>query len=127
MDRAGSRPDSEDVDYAWVMQVTFVLAIVVGVPVVAGLSLGIRLPTWEAKAIFALRVGAVVWFAIAVGVFAFARWIRTLPVGTDCADRVTRRADRSESVGAYRCVLVSMPELWGFSRHQVGRRHVHAN
>lgn len=65
--------ESEGVDYAWVMQVTFVLAILVGVPVVALLSIGVSLPTWEAKATFALQAGAAVWLFIAVSVFLVAR------------------------------------------------------
>ena len=65
--------DPEGVDYGWVMQTTFVLTIVVGAPVVAVLSTGADLPTWTARATFALRVGAVVWILTAVGVFLYAR------------------------------------------------------
>ena len=63
----------EGVDYGWVMQVTFVTTIVVGAPIVAGLSSFVALPTWNAKALFAIRVGAVVWFVTAVAVYLYAR------------------------------------------------------
>ncbi|WP_435095474.1 DUF5822 domain-containing protein [Halarchaeum sp. P4] len=67
--------DPEGVDYGWVMQTTFVVTIVVGAPVVAAVFVlsGVSLPTWTAKAAFALRVGAVVWFLTAVAVFLYAR------------------------------------------------------
>lgn len=67
------RHDPVGVDYGWVMQATFVLAIVVGAPIVAGLSLLVDLPSWEARVSFAIRVGAVVWFVLAVVVFLYAR------------------------------------------------------
>jgi len=67
------RTDPEGVDYAWVLQVTFVLTVVVGAPVVALASLWADLPTWDARAAFAVRVGAPVWFFTALGVFAYAR------------------------------------------------------
>jgi len=67
--------DPEGVDYGWVMQTTFVLTILVGAPVVALLAwlVGISLPTWAARAEFAIRVGALVWFVVAIGVFLYAR------------------------------------------------------
>ncbi|WP_134669908.1 DUF5822 domain-containing protein [Halorussus marinus] len=67
--------DPEGVDYGWVMQTTFVLTIVVGAPVVALLAFatGVALPTWESRVSFAVRVGALVWFVVAVSVFAYAR------------------------------------------------------
>ncbi|MFB6079502.1 MAG: DUF5822 domain-containing protein [Haloferacaceae archaeon] len=55
------------------MQTTFVLTILVGSPLVAGLSATVDLPTWGARAAFAIRVGAVVWFLTAVLVFLYAR------------------------------------------------------
>lgn len=69
-------PEPEGVDYTWVMQVTFVLAIVVGAPLIAGLSLFVTLPTWAARATFAVQVGAVVWLVLALGVFGYAKWVR---------------------------------------------------
>lgn len=65
---------SEGVDYGWVFQTTFVVTIAVGAPAVAVLSLGTSLPTWEARADFALRTGAVVWLLTAGAVYGYARW-----------------------------------------------------
>jgi hypothetical protein len=65
--------DPDGVDHAWVMQTTFVATILVGAPVVAVLSVGQSLPTWGARALFAVRVGALVWFVTAVAVYAVAR------------------------------------------------------
>jgi len=65
--------DTESVDYGWVMQVTFVLTIVVGAPIVALLSFGADLPTWNARLTFAIRVGAIVWLCTAVFVYFYAR------------------------------------------------------
>jgi hypothetical protein len=65
--------DPEGVDYAWVMQTTFVLTIVAGAPLVAALSVGIGLSSWTEWADFAVRVGAVVWLCTAVAVFLYAR------------------------------------------------------
>ncbi|WP_254863183.1 DUF5822 domain-containing protein [Halovivax gelatinilyticus] len=63
----------EGVDYAWVMQVTFVLTIVVGAPIVALLSIPAELPSWGDRVEFAIRVGAVVWLVTAVAVFTYAK------------------------------------------------------
>lgn len=65
--------DPEGVDYGWVMQVTFVLTILVGAPTVGLLSIGQSLPTWTDRAVFAVRVGAIVWIVVAVAVFLYAR------------------------------------------------------
>jgi hypothetical protein len=65
-------PDA-GVDYAWVMQTTFVVTIVVGVPVVVVLSLLLKLPDWGARVEFAVRVGALVWILTALSVFVYAR------------------------------------------------------
>jgi hypothetical protein len=67
------RTDPDGVDYGRVMQVTFVATIVVGAPLVAALSTLVALPTWGARAAFAVRVGAGVWFCTAVAVFAYER------------------------------------------------------
>jgi hypothetical protein len=64
--------DDEGVDYAWVMRTTFVVTILVGVPLVTLLSVPVPLPTWNARAEFAVRVGAVVWFVTAIGVYLYA-------------------------------------------------------
>lgn len=63
----------DGIDFAWIMQVTFVVTIVVGAPLVALASLWVTLPTWGEKAVFAVRVGAVVWFLTAVLVYLCAR------------------------------------------------------
>ena len=71
-ERVGST-DPEGVDYGWVMQTTFVVTIVAGAPTVAALSTLVALPTWGARAAFAVRVGAVVWLAVGIAVYAYAR------------------------------------------------------
>ena len=65
--------ETDGVDFGWVMQVTFVVTIVVGAPLVAVLSLGATLPDWGARVAFAVRVGALVWFTTAVSVYLVAR------------------------------------------------------
>jgi len=67
------RTDPEGIDYGWVMQVTFILTILVGAPVVALLSVLAAPPTWTDRAAFAVQVGAPVWFITAVSVYAYAR------------------------------------------------------
>ncbi|ELZ07043.1 hypothetical protein C479_15597 [Halovivax asiaticus JCM 14624] len=66
-----SSPDG--LDYGWVMQMTFVLTIVVGAPIVAILSLPADLPTWGDRVEFAIRVGAIVWLVTSLLVFAYAK------------------------------------------------------
>ena len=61
------------IDYTWVMQVTFLLAILVGVPIVAFGGVFVTLPTWQARAEFAVRVGAVVWLLTASIVYVYAK------------------------------------------------------
>ncbi|MFB6104315.1 MAG: DUF5822 domain-containing protein [Halobacteriaceae archaeon] len=64
----------DGIDYGWVMQVTFVATIVVGAPIVAIASLFVpTLTSWGARAAFAVRVGAVVWFVTAVLTYWYAR------------------------------------------------------
>lgn len=67
--------DPEGIDYGWIMQTTFVLTIVVGAPVVAALAwlVGVSLPTWAARAEFAIRVGALVWLVVALGAYFYER------------------------------------------------------
>ena len=66
--------DPEGVDTTWVMQVTFIVTLAVGVPLVAALSLAVELPTWYDRAEFAVRVGAFVWFVTAISVYGYAWW-----------------------------------------------------
>ncbi|AHF99916.1 peptidoglycan-binding protein [Halostagnicola larsenii XH-48] len=63
----------DGVDFGWVMQVTFVLTIAVGAPIVAVLSTTVDLASWGARAEFAVRVGAVIWIVTALSVFAYAK------------------------------------------------------
>ncbi|MFC4407504.1 DUF5822 domain-containing protein [Haloarchaeobius iranensis] len=72
VDAAVGEREEEGVDYAWVMRTTFVVTILVGAPLVTLLSVPVSLPTWNARAEFAIRVGAVVWFLTAVGVYLYA-------------------------------------------------------
>jgi len=65
--------DPEGVDYGWVMQVTFVVTIVVGAPVVAVAAVFTDLSSWGQRASFAIRVGAGVWLLTAIGVYLYAR------------------------------------------------------
>lgn len=67
------RFDPPGIDYAWIMQVTFVTTILIGAPVVALASTRVALPTWGERAQFAIGIGAVVWFVVALVVFAVAR------------------------------------------------------
>lgn len=73
MSSHAGRTESGTVDHGWVMQVTFVVTIVVGAPVVAVLSLFADLPTWGSRLAFAVRVGAVVWLIAAIAVYLYAR------------------------------------------------------
>lgn len=68
--------DPEGLDYGWIMQVTFILTILLGTPIVVVLSLFATLPAWTDRAVFAIRVGAFVWLVTMLGVYAFARWYR---------------------------------------------------
>ena len=88
--------DPEGVDYGWVMQTTFVLTIVVGAPLVAVLSARTALPTWGARVEFAIRVGAVVWFIVAIGVYLYARRIDAGDGGED-PDAVAEGGDGSDA------------------------------
>lgn len=67
------RSNPEGVDYGWVMQVTFVTTILVGAPIVAALSTQVTLPTWGARAEFAIRVCALLWILTAIPVFLYAK------------------------------------------------------
>lgn len=69
------RTDPDGVDYGRVMQLTFLVTIVAGAPLVTALSLTVDLATWTDRATFALRVGAAVWVCTALGVYAVERWL----------------------------------------------------
>ncbi len=68
------RTDPEGIDYGWVMQVTFVLTILFGAPLVALLSVLASVPTWAERAVFAVQVGAPVWLVTATCVYGYARY-----------------------------------------------------
>lgn len=70
------RHEPDGIDYGWVMQVTFVLTIAIGAPIVAIASTQATLPTWGDRAQFSIGIGAVVWFVVALGVFMY-EWQRT--------------------------------------------------
>ncbi len=67
------RYDPPGIDYAWIMQMTFVLTILLGAPVVGLASWSVSLPSWEARARFAVGLGAVIWFMLAIGLFLYQR------------------------------------------------------
>ncbi|SFR30518.1 MULTISPECIES: DUF5822 domain-containing protein [Halorubrum] len=71
------RAEYEGVDYAWVMQTTFVVTILVGAPAAALLSTLVTLESWGARAAFAVRVGAPIWFVTAVAVALYAKRAET--------------------------------------------------
>jgi len=68
------KTDPDGVDFGWVMQVTFVATILVGSPLVVLASTAVTLQSWTARAMFAVRVGALVWFLTAVCVYLYARY-----------------------------------------------------
>ncbi|WP_144798219.1 DUF5822 domain-containing protein [Halorubrum depositum] len=87
------RAEFEGIDYGWVMQTTFVLTILVGAPVVAVLSAFVTLDSWGARAAFAVRVGAPIWFTTAVVVALYAR-------RTDAGDGGVEKDGEAENDGS---------------------------
>ena len=73
----------DGVDYGWVMQVTLIVTIVFGTPVVAFLSLFQTLPAWTDRADFAVRTGAFIWLVTLVSVYLYARRYRNASAGED--------------------------------------------
>ena len=88
------RAEYEGVDYAWVMQTTFVVTILVGAPAAALLSTLVTLETWGARAAFAVRVGAPIWFVTAVAVALYARRAEAGDGGAEADDEPD--ADRGD-------------------------------
>ncbi|PSQ57130.1 hypothetical protein BRD22_02950 [Halobacteriales archaeon SW_8_68_21] len=80
------RAEYEGVDYAWVMQTTFVVTILVGAPAAALLSTLVALESWGARAAFAVRVGAPIWFVTAVAVALYAKRTEASDGGEDDSD-----------------------------------------
>ncbi|WP_201289272.1 DUF5822 domain-containing protein [Halovenus carboxidivorans] len=68
--------DPDGIDYGWIMQVTFIATLFVGTPVVTVLSVFAELPTWPDRAMFAVRVGALIWFVTLLVVYLYARLYR---------------------------------------------------
>lgn len=68
--------DPDGVDYGWVMQVTFIVTLFAGTPIVTVLSVFAELPTWPDRALFAVRVGAVFWLVTLLTVYLYARRYR---------------------------------------------------
>jgi hypothetical protein len=91
------RAEFEGIDYGWVMQTTFVLTILVGAPVVAVLSAFVPLESWGARAAFAVRVGAPIWFLTAVAVALYARRTDAGDGGVDGAE--SENSDRESGTG----------------------------
>ena len=71
-----AKTNPEGVDFGWVMQVTFVVTILVGAPLVALLSTTVELSTWGARANFAIRVGAPIWLMTNVAAYLYAKYKR---------------------------------------------------
>jgi len=71
-----AKTNPEGVDFGWVMQVTFVVTILVGAPLVALLSTTVELSTWGARANFAIRVGAPIWLTTNIAAYLYAKYRR---------------------------------------------------
>lgn len=72
-----TREEPPPVDHAWVLQATFVAAVLVGAPLVAALALAAGVPrTWAGRVDFAVRAGAAVWLSTALVLYSYERWWR---------------------------------------------------
>jgi hypothetical protein len=67
---------SDGVDTEHVMNLTFVLTLLFGVPTVVVLSLFVPLNGWNEIIGFVVRVGAGIWFLTAVGLYVRERWLK---------------------------------------------------
>ena len=65
--------DDETVDFGWVMEMTFLLTVVLGAPLIAIGSLWFEIGGWTGRVVFATTVAAAVWFVTAVCVYFYAR------------------------------------------------------
>ena len=90
------RAEFEGVDYGWVMQTTFVVTILVGAPVVAVLSVFVTLDSWGARAAFAVRVGAPIWFLTAVVVAVYAKRTEAGDGGETAETTTTKPDDKTD-------------------------------
>lgn len=64
---------SPPVDYGYVLEVTFVLTVLVGAPVIALASLFVELDSWTARVVFATTLAGALWFVFAVVIYASVR------------------------------------------------------
>ena len=78
-----AKTNPEGVDFGWVMQVTFVVTILVGAPLVALLSTTVELSTWGARANFAIRVGAPIWLTTNIAAYLYAKYKREASDGSE--------------------------------------------
>lgn len=83
--------DPDGVDYGWVMQVTFISTIFLGTPIVTILSVFTELPTWPDRALFAVRVGAVIWLITLLTAYTYASRYRD--TGSEEEEAETESAD----------------------------------
>lgn len=88
--------DPEGVDYGWVMQVTFITTIFAGTPIVTVLSVFADLPTWPDRALFAVRVGAVVWLVTLIAVYTYARRYRSTDSKSDGEEPTTEDPETAD-------------------------------
>lgn len=65
--------EPEGIDFGWILQVTFVVTILIGAPIVGFLATFQTLDSWSARATFAIQIGAAIWFLTAIIVYAYAR------------------------------------------------------
>ena len=89
--------DPDGVDYGWVMQVTFITTIFAGTPIVTVFSVFADLPTWPDRALFAVRVGAVVWLVTLIAVYLYARNYRSTDSESDGEEPATDDPETADS------------------------------
>ena len=90
-----AKTNPEGVDFGWVMQVTFVVTILVGAPLVAVLSTTVELTTWGARANFAIRAGAPIWLTTNVAAFLYAKYKREESGNEEDAETAATTDDES--------------------------------
>lgn len=57
------------VDFGWILQMTFVVTVVAGVPLLALGSVFVSLPDWPSRAAYAGAGGGSLWLVTAVGLY----------------------------------------------------------
>lgn len=63
----------ESVDYRWVMEMTFILTVVIGTPIIALGGLLVEFDGWTGRVVYATTIAALVWFLTAISVYLYAR------------------------------------------------------